>query len=105
MEAVFLIGGTASRQCERRTSAAIRNTETSWDVLHCATIGDTGSTGAGGTVDKEVLSARGKPLNLNWTHREIKRQDDVPPSELYGLEREFTARETLHLNCMGSVGG
>jgi len=61
MEVVFLLGGTssASGQFELRTIAAIRNTETSLDVLHCATIGDTGTTGTGGAVNKEVLSARG----------------------------------------------
>jgi len=61
MEAVFLRGVTsdASGQCERRTTAAIHNTEPSWDVLHCATRGETGTTGTGGAVDKEVLSARG----------------------------------------------
>jgi hypothetical protein len=60
MEVVFLGGASsASGQFERRTTAAIRNTKTSLDMLHCAAIGDTGTTGAGGAVDKEVLSARG----------------------------------------------
>lgn len=61
MEVVLLLGGTSSAngQCECRTIAAIRNTESSLDVLHCATIGNTGTTGAGGAVDNEVLSARG----------------------------------------------
>ena len=47
----------------------------------------------------------GEPLNLNWTHGEIKRQADVLPSILYGLELEVTVCKTLHLKCMGSVGG
>jgi hypothetical protein len=60
MEVVFLCKGTtACGQCERRTIAAVRNAETGLDVLHRATIGDIGTTGAGEAVNQEVLSARG----------------------------------------------
>ena len=60
MEVVFLCKGTtACGQCERRSIATIRDAETSLDVLHCATISDIGTAGAGEAVDQEVLSARG----------------------------------------------
>jgi len=61
MEVVLLCEGTcACGQCERRTIAAIRDTKTSLHVLHCTTIGDIGTAGAGEAVDQEVLSTRGK---------------------------------------------
>jgi len=61
MEVVFLLESTtACGQCQRRTIAVVRNTETSLDVPHCATIGDVGTAAAGKAVDQEVLSARGR---------------------------------------------
>ena len=46
-----------------------------------------------------------KPISLNWIHGGKKKEGNVLPGKLYGLDAEITVGETLQLKCVGSVGG
>jgi hypothetical protein len=101
MEVVLLIEGvSACGQCERRSIAIIRHTETGLDVFDRAAICEVTVSTAREAVDQEVLSAKSvKRIGINWKKREREnREGDALPGEFNGLEAEVAVSETLHLN-------